>query len=172
PPIAQSVVLLRIQAAASYYSTNRTLMEIPELVDVDITPSGVSPRLNSSSFDDLPAELLLILYDYVGLEQFVNLALVIHPTLLRHTMVPELSHKTYDRITSGGHHLPLATRFDSCSAVSKMPVELWLQIADCLEPANSIGLVFALGPQFWQYPGRPSKELATWLRIWSRRARK
>ncbi|KAF2028595.1 hypothetical protein EK21DRAFT_69491 [Setomelanomma holmii] len=36
PPAAHSVLFLRIQAAASYYSTNRTLMEHPELVDVDI----------------------------------------------------------------------------------------------------------------------------------------
>ncbi|KAH7073804.1 hypothetical protein BKA63DRAFT_534183 [Paraphoma chrysanthemicola] len=35
-PAAQSILFLRIQAAASYYSANRTLMEHPELVDVDI----------------------------------------------------------------------------------------------------------------------------------------
>ena len=33
---AQSVLFLRIQAAASYYTTNRALMERPEPVDVDI----------------------------------------------------------------------------------------------------------------------------------------
>lgn len=33
----QSVLFLRVQAAASYYSTNRTLMEYPEAVDVDIS---------------------------------------------------------------------------------------------------------------------------------------
>jgi hypothetical protein len=37
PSAAQSVLFLRIQAAASYYSTNRTLMEHPEPVDVDIS---------------------------------------------------------------------------------------------------------------------------------------
>jgi hypothetical protein len=36
---AQSILLLRIQAAASYYSTNRTLMEHPEPVNVDISMS-------------------------------------------------------------------------------------------------------------------------------------
>ncbi|KAF2826120.1 hypothetical protein CC86DRAFT_406417 [Ophiobolus disseminans] len=36
PAATQSVLFLRIQAAASYYTTNRTLMEYPELVDVDI----------------------------------------------------------------------------------------------------------------------------------------
>lgn len=33
---AQSVLFLRVQAAASYYSTNKTLMEYPPLVDADI----------------------------------------------------------------------------------------------------------------------------------------
>ncbi|KAF2633188.1 hypothetical protein BU25DRAFT_452993 [Macroventuria anomochaeta] len=32
----QSILLLRVQAAASYYSTNRTLMDYPPPVDVDI----------------------------------------------------------------------------------------------------------------------------------------
>ncbi|KAL6705383.1 hypothetical protein ACN47E_007032 [Coniothyrium glycines] len=36
PVATQSVLFLRIQAAASYYSTNRTLMEFPQPVDVDI----------------------------------------------------------------------------------------------------------------------------------------
>jgi hypothetical protein len=37
-----SVLFLRIQAAASYYSTNRTLMVHPEPVDVDISMSWSS----------------------------------------------------------------------------------------------------------------------------------
>jgi hypothetical protein len=39
PPTLQSVLFLRVQAAASYYSANRTLMEHPEPVDVDISTS-------------------------------------------------------------------------------------------------------------------------------------
>ncbi|KAF2261617.1 hypothetical protein CC78DRAFT_469893 [Lojkania enalia] len=35
-PTTQSVLFLRIQAAASFYSANRTLMEYPPAVDVDI----------------------------------------------------------------------------------------------------------------------------------------
>jgi hypothetical protein len=34
---AQSILFLRVQAAASYYSTNRSLMEHPPPVDVDIS---------------------------------------------------------------------------------------------------------------------------------------
>lgn len=37
----QSILFLRVQAAASYYSTNRTLMDYPPPVDVDISKSGV-----------------------------------------------------------------------------------------------------------------------------------
>ncbi|KAF2128852.1 hypothetical protein P153DRAFT_265987, partial [Dothidotthia symphoricarpi CBS 119687] len=36
PEITQSVLLLRVQAAASYYTTNRTLMDHPLPVDADI----------------------------------------------------------------------------------------------------------------------------------------
>lgn len=39
---SQSLLFLRIQAAASYYSTNRTLMESPPPVDVDISASHAS----------------------------------------------------------------------------------------------------------------------------------
>jgi hypothetical protein len=37
--VAQSILFLRIQAAASYHTTNRTLMLHPEPVDVDISTS-------------------------------------------------------------------------------------------------------------------------------------
>jgi len=41
----ESVLFLRLQAAASYYSTNRTLMDDPPAVDADIS----MPRLNAQS---------------------------------------------------------------------------------------------------------------------------
>jgi hypothetical protein len=53
PPAAQSILFLRIQAAASYYSTNRTLMERPEPVDVDISTfcdQVVNPTTNARQF--------------------------------------------------------------------------------------------------------------------------
>lgn len=42
---AQSVLFLRIQAAASYYSTNRTLMDFPPPVDVDISKTRAPSAL-------------------------------------------------------------------------------------------------------------------------------
>jgi hypothetical protein len=97
------------------------------------------------------------------MEEFINLALVIYPTLLRHRMVPELSPKTTARIVAG------VKSQCGMAGPASMPVELWLQIAGYLEPANSIALHFALGPGFWRFPGTPSQELVTWLRVWSRR---
>ena len=111
-----------------------------------------------------------MLYEYIGLEQFMNFALVVYPTLLRHRMVPELTFQTFVRIISE-IRLP-ATYTNTGSAVSRMPVELWLQIAEYVEPADSIGLVFALGDQFWRFPAEPSRELVTTLRVWSRRGRR
>lgn len=132
-------------------------------------PPPPPPPPRSSPFDDLPAELLLELYRYIGLEQFMNLALVIYPTLSRHRMVPELTSETFIRIVHEAH-LP-SIKSNNSSAVVRMPVELWLQVAEYFDPASSIALVFALGPRFWRFPGRPSKELATALRVWSRRSR-
>lgn len=37
----ESLLYLRVQAAASYYSTNRTLMGFPPPVDVDISTSNI-----------------------------------------------------------------------------------------------------------------------------------
>jgi hypothetical protein len=130
-------------------------------------PPPPPPPPHNSPFDDLPAELLLYLYQYIGLEQFMNLALVIYPTLVRHRMVPELTPRTFVRIVSDSRLSPTAP--NNPSAVARLPVELWLQIAESLEPANSIALVFAMGHRFWRFPGRPSRELVTWLRVWSRR---
>jgi hypothetical protein len=100
----------------------------------------------------------------------MNLALAIYPTLMRHRMVPELTSATFVCIVRQVH-LPF-TRLNLSSAVARMPSELWLQIAEYSDPASSIALIFALGPRFWRFPGPPSKELVTALRVWSRRSRK
>jgi hypothetical protein len=134
-------------------------------------PPPPPPFPHSSSFDDLPAEILFMLYQYLGLDPFLNLALVIYPTLLRHRLVPELTPKTFGRIVSD-MLVPPDTPPNALSPANRMPVEMWLQVAEDLEPANSIALVFALAPRFWRFPGRPSNELVTRLRVWSRRTKK
>jgi hypothetical protein len=130
-------------------------------------PPPPPPPPPHNSFDDLPAELLLEIYQYIGLEQFMNLALAIYPTLMRHNLVPELTPETFARIVCEENAPP-----DISSVVGRMPSELWFQVAQYFDPASSIALIFALGPRFWRFPGRPSKELVAALRIWSRRSRK
>jgi hypothetical protein len=109
-----------------------------------------------------------MLFESLGLEQFINLALVIYPTLTRHGMAPELSEKTAMRIIdTSGLRFPLPA-----AAVDRMPAELWLHIVADLEPANGIALMFAIGPRCWRFRGRPSEELRNWLRVWSQRDKK
>lgn len=66
PPATQSTLFLRVQAAASYYSTNRTLMEHPLPVHVDISMSNLphqapksltSPVLDPYILNILPRSL-------------------------------------------------------------------------------------------------------------------
>lgn len=55
----QSLLFLRVQAAASYYTTNRTLMLHPEPVDVDISMSehhDCRSRTDATSSRPLPAK--------------------------------------------------------------------------------------------------------------------
>ena len=130
-------------------------------------PPPPPPPSRSSKFDDLPAELLLILYDLLGLEDFMNLALVIYPTLRRHRMVPELTNDTFSRMINEAVDREM---YGTSPAVARMPVELWMEIAQDLQPANGIALVFALGSRFWRFPRDPSRELCRWLRVWSARS--
>lgn len=113
---------------------------------------------------------MMMLYEYLGVTSFFNLALVIYPTLLRHHMVPELTFPTLVRIIRDTEHSLYNT--DDRTIVARMPNEMWLQVAHDADPANSISLLLALGNRFWRFPGRPSEELEQMLRTWSRRSRK
>jgi len=109
-----------------------------------------------------------MIYGYIGLNQFLNLAVAIYPTLLRHRMVPEITPETVTRIMTEGRLLT----FGEGSAIGRMPMELWLEIADYGEPANSVALHWALGLHFWRSEQvQPSAELMQLLRVWSRRRR-
>jgi hypothetical protein len=109
-----------------------------------------------------------MIYENIGLDQFLNLAIAIYPTLLRHRMVPEL---TLDTIASMAGGSPLImTR--SNSAVARMPMELWLHIAEYGEPANSVALHWALGLRFWRSYNQLSNELVVLLRRWSQQTSK
>ncbi|KAF2826121.1 hypothetical protein CC86DRAFT_292449 [Ophiobolus disseminans] len=111
----------------------------------------------------------MIIYRYIGLDQYMNLALAIYPTLLRHRMVPALTAETIFRISCDASS-PLFEP-ESPSALARMPIELWLQIAEYGEPANSVALHWALGLRFWRSFERPSAEIVDMLRVWCRRDR-
>lgn len=111
-----------------------------------------------------------MLYRDLGLAEFMNLALAIYPTLLRHRMVPEITPRTLVRIINDACGQGSGSLPDGHTAAARMPVELWLQIAGYVEPEHSLALVFALGPRFWRLARPPSSEMTTTLRTWSRRS--
>lgn len=110
------------------------------------------------------------IYRYIGASQYNNLIFVLYPTLLRHRMVPEMSEDTFTRLFSR-RTTPLFR--EGCqSAISRMPMELWYQIAEHAEyggPANSVALYWALGLRFWRVYGQPPDAVMQQLRVWSRR---
>lgn len=132
-------------------------------------PLPPSPPTTAASIDDLPAELLLMIYEYIGLGNFMNLALAIYPTLQRHGLVPHLTVETLMRIVSEWQHTDVIS--NGQTAASRVPTELWLQIAEYLEPADTFALVFGVGNRFYRFKERPTKETIVRLRTWSRRSR-
>ncbi|KAF2854962.1 hypothetical protein T440DRAFT_380010, partial [Plenodomus tracheiphilus IPT5] len=132
-------------------------------------PPPPPPPPHVSSFDDLPAELLLMIYHHIGLSNFMNLALAIYPTLQRHGLVPNLTAETLVCITSEWQRAGVVTT--TPQAASRMPVELWLQIVHYLEPSDTFALVFAVGSRFYTFNNPPSRETVDRLRVWSRRSR-
>jgi hypothetical protein len=111
-----------------------------------------------------------MIYEHTGLENFMNLALAIYPTLQRHGLVPELTMETIDRIEHEWHRAE--DNNSNQSAVSRIPVELWLQVVDYLEPIDTFALVFAVGNWFYHFRQPPSSDTLVRLRTWGRRSRK
>ncbi|KAE8825449.1 hypothetical protein PTNB73_08449 [Pyrenophora teres f. teres] len=68
-------------------------------------PGPPDPPDDSNPFEKLPAELLLMIYEYAGSRSLPNLALAIYPTLQRHNLAPVLTIDTFIRITLGGLEL-------------------------------------------------------------------
>ncbi|KAF1833927.1 hypothetical protein BDW02DRAFT_569567 [Decorospora gaudefroyi] len=128
-------------------------------------PPPPGPRNNDNCFDGLPAELLLIIYRFTGLGNFLNLALAIYPTLQQHNLAPELTTTTLVRVFRESNTFPITTT----PSIAQVPVELWLQVAQYLEPADDISLILALAPWFRREMTRATRDR---LRIWSRRCRK
>jgi hypothetical protein len=128
-------------------------------------PPPRGPPNSENHFEHLPAELLLIIHRYAGFNSFLNLALAIYPTLRRHNLIPELTSATLDHFI----HRPNPAASKVPPRVPRLPDELWLLVAQYMEPVDIMSLVFALGPQF---AGPPNRETRDRLRVWSRRCRK
>lgn len=122
--------------------------------------------MHTNPFDRLPAELLLIIYEYVGTSNLMNLALAIYPIFQRHNLAPELTPATLT------HMLRLSNRPASLSthpgAVVRMPAELWLFVARHLEPVDILSLMVTFPAVFDQNLTQQTRER---LRVWSRRSR-
>ncbi|KAF2128853.1 hypothetical protein P153DRAFT_27252 [Dothidotthia symphoricarpi CBS 119687] len=130
------------------------------------------PPPTPSPFDLLPAELLLTIHQYLSLSHSLNLALAIYPTLRRHGLAPALTPQTVLRITRQQRSVQGSVQQSAPQqAVARLPVELFLQIAEHLEPGDGIAMVFALDARFYRGEGGGgvSAETGGRLRVWGRR---
>ena len=98
----------------------------------------------------------------------MQFALALFPTLRRHSLIPQLTLSTYMRITRDNTE-PRVLRGDDATVIARLPMELWLQIAEMGNSRDNIGLMFALAGQFFQFQERPSDEMKSRLRVWARR---
>ncbi|KAH6642539.1 hypothetical protein C7974DRAFT_385613 [Boeremia exigua] len=98
----------------------------------------------------------------------MGFALALFPTLRRHGLIPQLTLSTYMRITRDDtERRALGT--SSTSVLGRLPMELWLQIAEMGNSKDNISLLFALAGQFFQFQERPSDETKARLHVWARR---
>ena len=131
-------------------------------------PPPPPPPRGASSFDYLPAELLLEIWEYLSVNSSMQFALALFPTLRRHSLIPQLTLSTYMRITRDNTE-PRVLRGGNATVVARLPMELWLQIAEMGNSRDNISLMFALAGQFIQFQERPSNEMKSRLHVWARR---
>jgi hypothetical protein len=131
-------------------------------------PPPPPPPQGSSSFDDLPAELLLEIWEYLGFGSSMQFVLALFPTLRRHSLTPPLSVSTYMRIIRDDSQ-SRAVGGDRTEVLGTLPIELWLQIAELVNSRDSTSLMFALAGQFFRVQEGASQETKERLSVWSRR---
>ena len=133
-------------------------------------PPPPPPPKGGSSFDQLPAELLLMIWEYLSVNSHMQFALALFPILRRHSLVPDLDLRTCMRITRDSTQHTATVGGDSMM-VGQLPMELWLQIAEYGNLRDNISLLFALAGQFFQFQEEPSEETKKRLHTWARRKR-
>lgn len=131
-------------------------------------PPPPPPPGCASSFDYLPAELLLEIWEYLSVNSSMQFALALFPTLRRHSLIPQLTLSTYMRMTRDDTRRR-ALEGDNTTVIARLPIELWLQITEMGNSRDNISLMFALAGQFLQFQERPSDETKSRLRVWARR---
>ncbi len=131
-------------------------------------PPPPPPPRGASSFDYLPAELLLEIWEYLSINSSMQFVLALFPTLRRHSLIPQLTLSTWMRITRD--NTKRRTLSGGATAVlARLPMELWLQIAELGNSRDNTSLMFALAGQYLQFQERPSEETKARLHVWARR---
>lgn len=131
-------------------------------------PPPPPPPSPGANIEDLPTELLLMVYENLSLSSFMNLALAIYPALERHGLVPGLTPETVNRLEHGWRQ----RNNQSMTAVSRLPAEMWWQVAEYLEPIDLMRLILAIGGRFYNFPQGPDKVTIERLQTWARRSKK
>lgn len=111
-----------------------------------------------------------MIWGYLSVNSHMQFALALFPILHRHSLVPDLDLRTCMRMTRNSTQYP-ATRGGNAMAVGRLPMELWLQIAEYGNLRDNISLTFALAGQFFQFQEEPSEETKERLHAWARRKR-
>ncbi|CAD0012270.1 unnamed protein product [Aureobasidium pullulans] len=135
--VKQSALFLRIQSVASFYTTNKELMQYPPPVDVDITMQSITqqpPRF----FRGLPTELILEIMSYLAPDALLSFGFANYHLLVRHSMAPLLSSCTMIRLV----HQAAVPRTRTTGQLS-VPTEVNLQILRHLGPVDSLNYAMA-----------------------------
>jgi hypothetical protein len=114
------------------------------------------------NIDNLPAELLLEIIEYLKINDYVTFALAIYPLLRQHRLVPPLSADIYHRIT-----LRPSTLERRITARWTLPTELTEEIMSYLSPADMIAFLFSHRELFSEY--LPELSEGTRTQLWKSR---
>ncbi|RMY22333.1 hypothetical protein D0866_11974 [Hortaea werneckii] len=137
-----SVLFLRVQAAADFYSTNKTLMLHPTPVDVDIILDPYRVNVFPQSLiltagyivllaggACLPSELILDIVDLLPPESFINFAFANYPLLHSYGLAPALSRPRVVYITT-------QTQIPALFPLLNLPPEIMLHVMRNLKPID------------------------------------
>ncbi|KAF2016588.1 hypothetical protein BU24DRAFT_205994 [Aaosphaeria arxii CBS 175.79] len=129
------------------------------------SPPPPPPR----GFHSLPAELLLLITQYIRTEDYLSFALAIYPTLERHGLVPPLTVGIYHRIIGAWQNraAPVENTRPDPPGPGILPIELVELILRSLEPADVIAVIFAHRRLIARYLPATSLSPATRERLWS-----